>query len=166
MKLTIILLTTICLFACNNSTTTPSKLPVVTMPVVKQLVFEHLAGTWQRRNGNSFERWSKNEDGTYRSSAFSIKGTDTTWNEQARVYRELDQWVFENTVAGQNNGKAVKFTTTLLNEKTVQFSNPFHDFPTDINYTITDAHTLVAYIVGPNSKGGKDTIPFHYTKVK
>jgi len=54
----------------------------------------------------------------------------------------------------------------FLNETIVQFSNPAHDFPTDINYTVADANTLRAFIVGPNNKGGKDTIPFNYIRVK
>ena len=67
---------------------------------------------------------------------------------------------------GQNDGKAIKFTSIILNEKTVQFSNPQHDFPTDINYTVADANTVNAFIIGPNNKGGKDTIPFNYTRLK
>ena len=67
---------------------------------------------------------------------------------------------------GQNEGKAVKFTSTFLNETSVQFSNPAYDFPTDINDTVTDANTIRAFIVGPNNKGGKDTIPFNYIRVK
>jgi hypothetical protein len=69
-------------------------------------------------------------------------------------------------VKSQNEGKAVKFTSTFLNETSVQFSNPVHDFPTDINYTVTDDNTLRAFIVGLNNKGGKDTIPFNYIRVK
>jgi len=82
------------------------------------------------------------------------------------IYQENDHWTFENTVKGQNNGNAVKFIATLFNETTVQFSNPQHDFPTDINYTVPDPDTVNAFIVGPNAKGGKDTIRFNYTRVK
>lgn len=136
-----------------------------TIPPVIQSVFEKLIGTWQNEDGKSFERWTKKEDATYQSVAFSIKGSDTSWNEQARIYPEKDTWVFENTVKGQNDGKAVKFISSILNETSVQFSNTAHDFPTDINYTVADANTIHAFIVGPNSKGGKDTIPFNYKKV-
>ncbi|MBL7744598.1 MAG: hypothetical protein JNN00_14100 [Chitinophagaceae bacterium] len=131
----------------------------------KALVFDKLLGTWQSEDHKNFERWMKNEDGTYRSVAFSIKGTDTSWNEQANIYPENDQWVFENTVKGQNDGKAVKFTSSLLNENSVQFSNPAHDFPTDINYTVPDDSSVNAFIFGPNAKEGKDTIAFNYKRV-
>lgn len=159
--------------ACNNDkdkttdteagkTDTASRQPAA--PAA--LVFDKLVGLWQSENGKSFERWTKNEDGTFASSAFSVKGKDTSWNEQAKIYKEGDNWIFENTVKGQNDGKAVKFTLSSISDNSVQFSNPAHDFPTDINYTVPDANTVNAFIVGPNEKGGKDTIPFNYKRTQ
>ena len=130
----------------------------------RRRVFDKLLGTWKSDDGKTFERWTKNENGSYHSDVFSVKGTDTSWNEQANIYRENDKWIFENTVKGQNEGKPVKFTSILFDENSVQFSNPAHDFPTDINYTVPDANTVKAFIVGPNKNGGKDTIPFGYTR--
>ncbi|HEX7846271.1 MAG TPA: hypothetical protein VF476_10770, partial [Chitinophagaceae bacterium] len=83
-----------------------------------------------------------------------------------KVYPENSNWVYENKVTNQNDGKAIKFTSTKMSDNSVQFSNPAHDFPTDINYTVADANTVNAFIIGPNSKGGKDTIPFNYTRHK
>lgn len=131
-----------------------------------QLVFDKLVGLWKNPEADNFELWIKNSDGTYQSKGFSVKGTDTSWNEQASIYSEKGNWVFENTVKGQNDGKAVKFTSPIFNDKTVQFSNPQHDFPTDINYTVGDANTVNAYIIGPNKNGGKDTIPFNFIRIK
>lgn len=132
----------------------------------KQLVFDKLVGTWKSEDGKSFEQWARNDNGTFESRAFSIKGPDTSWDYHAKIYPEKSNWIFENTVKGQNDGKSVKFTSTIVNETTVQFSNPQHDFPTDINYTVPDANTVNAFIIGPNNKGGKDTIPFNYTRIK
>jgi hypothetical protein len=123
-------------------------------------------GLWKSEDGKIFERWAKNDNGTYQSRVFSLNGSDTSWNEQATIYPENDKWVFENTVRGQNEGKAVKFTSTFLNENSVQFSNPAHNFPADVNYTVADANRVNAFIAGPNNKGEKDTIPFNYTRVK
>jgi hypothetical protein len=78
----------------------------------------------------------------------------------------MDKWVFENTVKGENDGKSVKFVSTKLTENSIQFSNPEHDFPNDVNYTVADENTVRAFIVGKNNKGGLDTIPFNYTRVK
>ena len=153
--------------ACNNKDSN-SKTTTTTVPntETKKLVFDKLVGIWKSEDGKTFEQWTKNDNGTYHSRAYSVKGTDTSWNEQATIYRENDNWIFENTVKDQNDGKAIKFISTLFNEKTVQFSNPLHDFPTDVNYTMPDANTVNAFISGPNKKGGKDTIPFNYTRLK
>jgi hypothetical protein len=163
------LIAAICILsACNSNdktatTETTGETKDTTAPA-KPIVFDKLVGTWKKEDGKSFERWTRNDDGTYRAVAFSVTGTDTSWDENARIYPENNNWVFENTVRGQNDGKPVKFTSTQLGENSVQFSNPAHDFPTDINYTLPDANTVNAFIVGPNNKGGKDTIPFNYTR--
>lgn len=129
----------------------------------KAPVFEKMLGTWQNTRNKSFERWTKTSTG-YLSVVFSITGKDTAWKEQANVYIGNDKWVFENKVRGQNAGKAIKFTSSFITESSVQFSNPSHDFPTDINYTVINANTLNAFIAGPNSAGGRDTIPFRYKR--
>jgi hypothetical protein len=153
--------------ACNDTGTGAKKTTqAVTPNENKELVFDKLVGLWKSEGGRSFEQWVKNADGTYQSHAYSVKGVDTSWNEQANIYPLKDKWIFENTVVGQNDGKAVKFTAIILNGKTVQFSNPEHDFPTDVNYTVPDPNTLNAFIIGPNNKGGKDTIPFNYMRIK
>lgn len=155
------------LFSCNNEkgnapdTITETKDTIAT---TGSSVFDKLTGTWKKEEGNSYERWTKNNDGTYTAVAFSVKGADTSWDENARIYPENNNWVFENTVRGQNDGKAVKFVSTRLTGNSVQFSNPAHDFPTDINYTLPDNNTVNAFIIGPNIKGGKDTIPFNYSR--
>jgi hypothetical protein len=153
------------IIACNNSGSSTTVENDTSTPPMQQLVFDKLAGTWQSEDGKSFERWTKNDNGSYQSVGFSIKGSDTSWNEQANIYRDNENWIFENTVKAQNDGKAVKFTSSLLNENSVQFSNPAHDFPTDVNYSVADANTLKVFIIGPNPKGGKDTIPFNFTRV-
>lgn len=168
LRVVTVFVTFFILAACNNekANTEASTTKNTNVATVKQLVFDKLAGTWQSEDGKSFERWTKKENGTFQSVAFSVKGSDTSWNEHANIYPENDKWIFENTVKGQNDDKAVKFTSSILNENSVQFSNPAHDFPTDVNYTVADANTVNAFIIGPNKNGGKDTIPFNYTRVK
>ena len=153
-------------FSCNNEKAKTKETPnqETESATSAQTVFDKMQGTWQSEDGKSFERWTKKEDDSFQSVAFSVKGTDTSWNESAKIYKENENWVFENTVKGQNDGKAVKFTSTLLTESSVQFSNPAHDFPTDVNYTLIDANTVHAFIIGPNKSGGKDTIPFNYRR--
>ena len=129
------------------------------------LVFDKLVGLWRSEDGKSFEQWTKNADGTFRSRVFSIIGADTSINEEANIYKDNEKWIFENRVNGQNDGKAVKFVSSILTDNSVQFSNPNHDFPTDINYTVSNANELNAFIIGPNKNGGRDTIPFKSTRI-
>ncbi len=160
-----IFLLTECIIACNNSGSRATPESNTSTPLLQQTVFDKLAGTWQNEDGKSFERWTKTDDETYRSVGYTIKGSDTSWNEQANIYRENGNWIFENAVKGQNEGKAIKFTSSILSENRVQFSNPVHDFPTDINYSVTDVNTVKAFITGPNNKGGKDTIHFNFKRI-
>lgn len=135
-------------------------------PDNKPVVFDKLVGTWQNDAEVSFERWTRQPDGSYISVVFSIKGADTSWNERAIIYSESDHWIFENAVKDQNSGSSVKFKSSILTDNSVQFSNPEHDFPTDINYTIINSDKVHAFIIGPNGHGTKDTVPFNYTRVK
>jgi len=84
-------------FACDNSGGSTTEKEDASAPP-QQVIFDKLTGTWQSEDGKSFERWTKNDNGSYRSVGFSIKGNDTSWNEQANIYREKGSWIFENTV--------------------------------------------------------------------
>jgi hypothetical protein len=156
------------LLACSSNSPERANTSSETTEPIKEkpLVFDKLVGTWQNEDGKSFERWTRNPDGTYASVVYVLNGKDTAFQERAGIYEDHGVWVFENTVSGQNDGNAVKFTAGILNERTVQFSNPAHDFPNDINYTLPDDNTVNAFIVGKNRQGGKDTIPFNYKRIK
>ena len=151
---------------CKNSATgEPTPTPVSEVRSRSTMtLFEKFLGTWQTRGGKSIEQWSKNGDGSYASRVFSLAGADTNWKEEARIFPEDNAWIFQNVVKGENDGKAVRFTSSIINDTSVQFSNPAHDFPTDINYTIVNDTTLNAFIIGPGSGGGRDTVWFKYRK--
>lgn len=131
----------------------------------EQNVLDKLVGTWKNENGKEFECWTKKGDALYQSVVYSLQGKDTVFHEHASVYNENGKWIFENVVKGQNNDEKIRFTSSILNEKTIQFSNPQHDFPTDINYTMPDLNTIHAFITGKNEQGKADTIPFNYSRV-
>jgi len=154
--------------ACNNSSSEKgnASAPKTEDAALAPLVFDKLVGTWLMEDGKIFEQWTKNADGSYHSIVFSVNGKDTSLNEDAKIYKENGNWVFENKVKAENDVEAIKFISSKLTDRTVQFSNPAHDFPTDINYTLPDANTINAFITGPNKKGGKDTIPFNYKRIK
>ncbi|HEX7846365.1 MAG TPA: hypothetical protein VF476_11250, partial [Chitinophagaceae bacterium] len=112
------------LIACNNKSSSKTEEPASTADTntaAKPLVFDQLTGTWKSEDGQNFERWIKNEDGTYKTDVYSLKGTDTTWKESGRVYPENSNWVYENKVTNQNDGKVIKFTSTKMSDNSVQF---------------------------------------------
>ena len=165
MRYSILILgTAFSLFSCKG------ELPEEQLPTekntAKPFVLDQLVGTWKSEEGKSFERWEKREDGTYSSDVYILRGKDTVFIENATVFEEGGKWIFKNKVHGQNDEKTVRFTSVISGEKTIQFSNPQHDFPHTINYTLSDAKTLNAFIVGKNEKGETDTIPFNYTRLK
>ncbi len=162
------LISVLMIFSCNAADKSIDKKDsddVKINAVEQPLVFDQLVGTWKNENGKSFEQWIKYPDGSYTSSVYSLKGSDTSWNEIAKIFKENGSWVFENNVKGQNDGQSVRFTSTILSEREVQFSNPSHDFPTDVHYTLVDSNTVHAFIIGPGKNGRKDTIHFDYTRV-
>lgn len=153
------------LVACSSSNT-KTEVPVENIPENRNsFVLDKLLGTWQGEEGKSFERWTKETNERYHSLVYSLNGKDTVVNERAVIYKEGAQWVFENQVSGQNDGKSVKFVSAFVKEDAIQFSNPAHDFPNDIHYSIPDHGHVNAFIVGNNEKGGKDTIPFNYKRL-
>ncbi len=128
-------------------------------------LFEKLTGTWQVEKRNHFEQWSKKSDGTYECKGFKVVGKDTSFYEKATIYPDRSNWVFENTVNDQNEGRPVKFISTFLTPSIVHFSNPEHDFPTDIQYEMTGDNTLKAFISGPGKNNLQDTIYFYFKRV-
>lgn len=151
-------------FACGPKNEN-SKIPV-SQEKEEKFILDKLLGTWKNTDGKSFERWKKNADGTYSSDVYIFNEKDTLFIENATVFEEHGKWIFKNKVQGQNDGRTVRFTSGELSEDQIQFRNPQHDFPNEINYTLSDENTLNAFIVGKNEKGGMDTIPFSYLRLK
>jgi hypothetical protein len=123
-------------------------------------VFDKLVGTWRLGEEEQFERWTGNEDGSYSSRMYSVAGTDTTILEDVKIVKDGDKWNFITLVKGQNKGKAITFTSTILKDTIVQFENPSHDFPRIINYRLESEHNMQAFIAGTN-----DTIYFNFSRV-
>lgn len=154
------------LVACGSQES-KTQTSVATLPEKeKAFVLDQLVGTWQSDDGKSFERWTKETNQRYHSMAYVLNGPDTLVNEQADIYEEGGHWVFDNLVSGQNHGKRIRFVSSFVRDRAIQFSNPEHDFPNEIHYSLPDPDHVHAFIVGNNEKGGKDTIPFNFTRLK
>ena len=124
------------------------------------LVFNKLIGTWKLSDEDQYEQWYKNIDGSYSSRSFAVTGKDTTIMEEVKIVPEGGKWNFITLVKGQNKGKAVTFTSSLLQDTLVQFENPAHDFPRIVNYRLASENIMQAFIGGTN-----DTIYFNFSRV-
>jgi hypothetical protein len=126
----------------------------------EKLIFNKLLGTWKLSSDAEFERFTKNDDGTFSSRVFTFAGKDTNVTEDVTIYLENTKWNFKTLVKGQNKGKSVVFTATVFNDSVVQFENREHDFPRIINYSLITPTQMRAFIAGG------DTIYFYYSKVE
>ena len=125
------------------------------------LVFNKLIGIWKLDKEEQYEQWSKNSDGSYESRVYTVSGKDTTMMEEVKIVPEDGKWNFITIVKGQNKGKAVVFTSSMLMDSLVQFENPAHDFPRIINYRLPSLNNLEAFIGGTS-----DTIYFNFSRVE
>lgn len=128
------------------------------------VIFNKLTGSWQRTNGKYLEKWEKKADGSFFSISYRINGADTTLEEEVTTTREGNRWVY--AVKGAGNAQIVRFPSIEVTPTKAHFANPAHDFPTDIVYELISPNKLQAYIVGPNNKGGEDTVWFNFKKNK
>jgi hypothetical protein len=84
-RIFIICLLSFTLYNCNDQTGGSSETKTDSATVKQTIshppVFEKLLGTWQLEDGKTYERWKRNQDGTYRSDVYKLKGADTSWNE-------------------------------------------------------------------------------------
>jgi hypothetical protein len=136
--------------------------PATSNLLQEDLIFSTLTGTWQRSNGRTHEKWEQKPDGSFFSVMYSVRGADTTIQEEVTTTREGNRWVY--AVKGAGNAEIVRFPSVEVTPTKAHFSNPAHDFPTDIVYELTDPNNLRAFIVGTNNQGIKDTIWFMYKR--
>lgn len=163
---TLVFAATIILSACGNKEASTKTENSLAENPRQEILFERLIGVWKSENGKSYERWTKNADGSYFSLGFMLNGTDTIITESVYIHSEDGQWVSENSVPEQNEGKAIQFKVTTLTADEAHFSNPAHDFPTDIHYHLQDERRLMAYIAGPGQGVSQDTIRFSFERME
>jgi predicted enzyme related to lactoylglutathione lyase len=125
-----------------------------------------ITGTWQTENGQITETWRMSRDSVFRATAFAAAGDmkNPVPEEYIRIVRDGEKTFYEAQVAGQNDEKPVLFRLTGLDTNRMVFTNPDHDFPRKIEYTLESPDRLNA-IVSDGSTSGK-SITFKYRKMK
>ncbi len=102
------------------------------------------SGSWiVESEGITFcEEWDALSNAELRGIGFSIEAGDTTLNENLRIFRKEDNWVYEATVFNQNDSQPVEFPMTFDSLDTFTFENSQHDFPKKIIYSFTTADEM------------------------
>lgn len=125
-------------------------------PAVDQLNW--LQGSWITDDSTSIETWAL-QDGELKGNSYSNREGKIT--EQLRIYSVDGQPAYEAKVSAQNNGQPVSFMMVSTGTDSLHFSNPSHDFPTDIVYVKNPDHTLSCKVYSSTSKG----LTLHMTKL-
>ncbi|WP_348798691.1 DUF6265 family protein [Flavobacterium adhaerens] len=109
-----------------------------------------LLGKWNAKidEGELTESWKQINDSTFQGESFFIKGKDTLHFEQITLQQKGEKLVYNASVKGQNENKAVPFTLTNQAEKQLVFENAKHDYPQKITYSLVNNDSLVAIISG------------------
>lgn len=121
-----------------------------------------LIGTWENKTsrGSIYEAWVKVNDQEFSAKSYALKEKDTMVFEQVRLLQEAGKLFYIPTVKNQNGGLPVRFALKTMNDTTLVFENPQHDFPQVISYTKIDKDHLIAEISGvKNGQERKQTFP-------
>lgn len=107
-----------------------------------------LIGNWQKQTekGVLTESWQKLDDSTLVGQSYFIDGVDTLSSESIRIEQRNRKLFYIPTVKGQNNGMVVNFNLTSVNDSSLIFENPEHDFPQKITYNKMKNDSLMAEI--------------------
>ncbi len=123
-------------------------------------------GTWKMttKNGTLYESWSKPNNFTLKSTSYKVKANGDTVLLESVVLTQTRSGVFYNsTVKDQNDGKAVPFKLSSINNKTFVFTNEEHDYPKRIVYEFIGTDSLHAWIDGGEEEKTKRN-DFYYKK--
>lgn len=114
-----------------------------------------LIGRWENnsKEGNLSEFWTKTNDSTFHGESYFVIEKDTVFGEKIVLMQNGKDFIYEVSVAKQNDEKPVPFKLKKSSETEIVWENPTHDFPNKIVYQKVGKDSLVAEIFG--TKDGK-----------
>ncbi len=99
--------------------------------------FDWLLGTWKRTNDaegrQTYEHWKKVNDTELSGWGYTLKESDTIWQESIRLSKSNDVWNYE--VSQQDAIQPTIFKVTKIEIKSFTCENPDNEFPKKIRYT-------------------------------
>jgi len=141
-----------CKQKANEIPSTETALPAAHPNMAKARWF---IGQWENKSaeGDLVENWTKVNDSLYMGESYFIVKGDTVFAERVALLEIYGRMTYNVTVPSQNEGGAVAFVMTDINDERVIFENPQHDYPSKIMYSNVAPDSLVAEISG--TKDGK-----------
>lgn len=105
-------------------------------PFDQESNFDWLLGSWKRANEQkglqTFEHWKKINDTEYQASGYTLKESDTVWQESIDLRKTDDNWNFEVRGKGEQKPTIFKLNKIELNSFTCE--NKANEFPKKIRY--------------------------------
>lgn len=120
---------------------------------------DFLIGTWKQEGKNNYEHWDQLQKNHLRGFSYSYKNDRIHVSEYLSIKKTKDSVFYGATVIGQNEGQEVLFQLHQENNSYI-FSNPKHDFPKYITYTLISPNNMTVVV----SDGGQKNITFYFTK--
>lgn len=106
-----------------------------------------MIGHWERDNNTaerqSYEIWTKAEDGSLEGFGYTLKNGDTTFTEKLEIVEKAGQLIFVANVS--QNKELTFFKITTITDSLFICENMLHDFPKKIAYR-RDGENLYAQI--------------------
>lgn len=114
-----------------------------------------LVGRWENnsKEGNLSEFWTKANDSTLHGECYFVIEKDTVFGEKVELMQRGNDFIYEASVAKQNDEKPVPFKLKSSSDKEMVWENQEHDYPNKIVYQRVGNDSLVAEIFG--TKDGK-----------
>ena len=122
-----------------------------------------LVGCWEVSAGELMieEHWMAVRGGTMLGMSRTVRGGELVGYELLLLHKEESGWVYEAHPSGQ---PTASFRSSVINDTSMVFSNPDHDFPQTITYFRISSDSLLARIAGDRS-GRLHQVEFPYRRV-
>ena len=149
LKLLFFLSIVLFLLACNDSDPQPPKVEAMQFPL------ERLAGSWEdvSKDNAFYEEWEmigeKHLQGRgYVLSSQDSAAADTVFIERLQIVEMGKYLKYIVQLSGGSNDEQVEFTMNEVDENSITFANPLHDFPKIITYEIVSNMEMRVYLDG------------------
>lgn len=153
MKHLLLVVTFCILIACGEtkkeSTPTPVSNTTKTESFEKVEALSWVLGDWVNLNTetSSYEHWERETDSSFVAFSLTLRGQDTVFHEQMRLYQENNLLLLYVETVGDDPNPVV-FSQKESAQHPFTFENPRNEFPSQIVYTLPEDTKIHAWVAG------------------